>query len=118
MLQITAQSRILLAIQSIDFRTGIDGISALCRQTLSQDPMSGVLFVFRNRLKTMIRVLCYDGQGFWLCTKRLSSGRFKWWPNQANSPINPIDHRQLYTLIYNGDPASAKFGSDWKPLTI
>ena len=118
MLQITAQSKILLAIQSIDFRRGIDGIAALCRQTLNEDPMSGVLFVFRNRLKTMIRVLCYDGQGFWLCTKRLSSGRFKWWPNATDPLINPIDHRELYTLIYNGNPSTAKFGSDWHPLQL
>jgi transposase len=118
MLQITAQSKILLAIQSIDFRSGIDGIAALCRQVLDQDPMNGTLFVFRNRLKTMIRVLCYDGQGFWLCTKRLSSGRFKWWPNQTDSVISSIDHKELYTLIYNGNPVAAKFDDNWKPLTV
>ncbi|MBP9764564.1 MAG: IS66 family insertion sequence element accessory protein TnpB [Gammaproteobacteria bacterium] len=50
MLQISPQSKILLAIQPIDLRKGIDSIAALCRQTLEQDPMSGVLFVFRNRL--------------------------------------------------------------------
>jgi len=118
MLQITAQCKISLAIQSVDFRRGIDGIAALCRQALNQDPMSGILFVFRNRLKTMVRILCYDGQGFWLCTKRLSSGRFKWWPSQTDSVISPIDHKELYTLIYNGNPATAKFDSDWKYLTV
>jgi len=115
MLQISPQSKILLAIQPIDFRKGIDSIAALCRQILEQDPMSGVLFVFRNRLKTALRILCYDGQGFWLCTKRLSSGRFKWWPTGSHL-IDMVGHKELYTLIYNGNPASAKFGSDWKPL--
>ena len=118
MLQITAHSKISLAIQPIDFRRGIDGIAAVCKQTLSQDPMSGVLFIFRNRLKTMIRILCFDGQGFWLCTKRLSSGRFKWWPNQTDAIIKAIDHKELYTLIHNGNPVTAKFDDDWKPITV
>jgi hypothetical protein len=118
MLQITAQSKILLAIQCIDFRRGMDSIAALCRQTLSEDPMSGTLFVFRNRLKTSIRFLCYDGQGFWLFTKRLSSGRFKWWPASVDSALTPVDHKALYTLIYNGNPSAAHFAQDWKPLHL
>jgi len=40
--------------------------------------MSGTVFVFRNRRRTAIKALVYDGQGFWLCHKRLSSGRFRW----------------------------------------
>ena len=93
MLQVTPQMKILLAVQPADFRKGIDGLAALCKLSLDQDPFAGTVFVFRNRRATAIKVLVYDGQGFWLCQKRLSSGRFHWWPAPADrSGIKP---RQL-----------------------
>jgi transposase len=76
MIQIAAQIRILVAIEAIDGRKGIDAIVQLCREKLNADPFSGYLFIFRTRRGTAIRVLQYDGQGFWLATKRLSKGRF------------------------------------------
>jgi hypothetical protein len=80
MLQITPQMRILVAVEAVDFRKGIDSLAELCRAKLNADPFSGCLFVFRSRRATSIKVLVYDGQGFWLATKRLSKGRFRWWP--------------------------------------
>jgi len=73
MIQITPQMRVLLAVEPADFRCGIDGLARLCRERLSADPMSGALFVFRNRRGTAVRCLVYDGQGFWLCHKQASS---------------------------------------------
>ena len=115
MLQVAPQAKIFIAIQPIDFRKGIDGIAAICRQKLNQNPLDGAIFVFRNRSQINIKILCYDGQGFWLCTKRLSSGRFAWWPTEQEQ-INQITHRELYTLIHNGNPSTANFGLDWRPL--
>jgi transposase len=66
MLQLTPQSRILLAIEPVDFRKGIDSLAALCRQALAENPRSGALYVFRNRAGTALKILCYDGQGYWL----------------------------------------------------
>ena len=80
MLAITPQMRILVAVEAVDFRKGIDSLAELCRAKLNADPFSGCLFVFRSRRATSIKVLVYDGQGFWLATKRLSKGRFRWWP--------------------------------------
>ena len=80
MIQIAPQIRILVAVEAIDGRKGIDAIAQLCREKLNADPFSGYLFIFRTRRGTAIRVLQYDGQGFWLATKRLSKGRFQWWP--------------------------------------
>src|SRR5689334_20567757 len=74
MIQIAAQIRILVALEAIDGRKGIDAIAQLCREKLNADPFSGYLFIFRTRRGTAIRVLQYDGQGFWLATKRLSKG--------------------------------------------
>jgi hypothetical protein len=79
-IQIAPQVRILVAIEAIDCRKGIDRIAQLCREKLNADPFSGYLFIFRSRRGTSIRILQFDGQGFWLATKRLSKGRFKWWP--------------------------------------
>src|SRR6266571_5128705 len=80
MLQLTPPSRILLATQPVDFRKGIDGLTAVCRQVLRDNPLEGAVYVFRNRAGTALKLLLYDGQGYWLCMKRLSQGRFTWWP--------------------------------------
>src|SRR4051794_14506755 len=80
MIQIAAQMKILVAIEPVDGRKGIDSLVRLCREKLSADPFSGHIFIFRSRRATAIRILCYDGQGFWLAQKRLSKGRFPWWP--------------------------------------
>ena len=66
MIQIAAQIRILVAVEAIDGRKGIDAIAQLCREKLNADPFSGFLFIFRTRRGTAIRVLQFDGQGFWL----------------------------------------------------
>jgi transposase len=88
LIQITPQMRILVAIESIDGRKGIDSLAQLCREKLDADPFSGCLFIFRSRSGKSIRILAYDSQGFWLATKRLSKGRFKWWPTAATPAKN------------------------------
>jgi transposase len=64
MIQIAPQIRILVAVEAVDGRKGIDAIAQLCREKLNADPFSGYLFIFRTRRGTAIRVLQYDGQGF------------------------------------------------------
>ncbi len=78
MIQITPQMRVLVAVEAVDFRKGIDSLAQLCRDKLTADPFSGCVFVFRSRRATSIKILVYDGMGFWLATKRLSKGRFRW----------------------------------------
>ena len=104
MIQIAPQMRILLAVAPADFRKGIDGLAAVCRKILNQDPFSGYIFVFRNKLGTALKILIYDGQGFWLCQKRLSKGRFKWWPKHVRDESYQIAAHELQTLIWNGNP--------------
>lgn len=70
MIQSTPQMRILAGVEPIDFRKGIDGLARVCREVLAADPFSGGLFVFRNRRQTALRILVYDGQGFWLARPR------------------------------------------------
>ncbi len=117
MLQLTPQLRILIAQEPVDFRKGIDGLAAVCRAHLSQDPLSGTLFVFRNRSGTALKILCYDGQGFWLCLKRWSRGKLTWWPAMGSDALHPLAAQQLAVLIYNGDPERARFAPDWRKLS-
>jgi transposase len=65
--------------------------------------VSGCLFIFRNRSARAIRILAYDGQGFWLATKRLSKGRFRWWPTGAEASRSLRAH-QAQLLLAGGDP--------------
>lgn len=117
MIQITPQMRILVAVESVDFRKGIDGLAALCRQTLQTDPLDGALFVFCGRSRRALKCLMYDGQGFWLCQKRLSQGRFAAWPKSDSTPSLPLDPHQLQTLLWNGDPTRSPVAPMWRRLT-
>ena len=83
MIQITPQMRVLVAVEPVDFRAGIDGLARLCRSVLSADPFDGTVFVFRSRRGTAIKCLLYDGQGYWLAQKRLSFGKFRHWPSSV-----------------------------------
>lgn len=116
MLQVGPQQRVLVAVRPVDFRKGIDGLAALCRQHLDSDPFSGILFLFTNRRRTAIKLLCYDGQGFWLCQKRFSKGRLTWWPVESESPQGELAARQLQILLWNGHPEGAKLAPLWRPL--
>jgi transposase len=137
MIQITPHMRIYLCIAPIDFRKGIDGLAQVCREILDKDPFSGSMFIFRNKRKTTLKILIYDGQGFWLYVKRLSSGKFNCWPNSnPNSlPQNEkassisLTPAQLHLLIWNGNlpdanadarirtPLTALNTPQWKNIT-
>jgi len=116
MIQITPQMRILLAVEPVDFRKGIDGLAAVCRQALAADPMSGALFVFRSRRGTALKMIVYDGQGFWLAQKRLSRGRFQWWPPAEGKASVGLDAHQIHLLLWNGDPSQAQAAPMWRRL--
>ena len=99
--------RILVAVEAVDFRKGIDSLAELCRAKLNADPFSGCLFVFRSRRATSIKVLVYDGQGFWLATKRLSKGGFRWWPRgdgDGAEPARALRVHQAQVLLAAGNP--------------
>lgn len=115
MLQLTPQSRIFVALASVDFRKGIDGLAAVCRQALGENPLGGAVYVFRNRSGTTLKLLAYDGQGFWLCTKRLSQGRFHWWPTAATPSVR-LSARELTVLLWNGFPERAQMAPEWRQV--
>jgi transposase len=116
MIQITPHMRILLAVTPVDFRKGIDGLARLCRVELKSDPFAGYVFVFLNKAKTSIKILCYDGNGFWVCQKRLSTGRFQWWPDKSAGTLKTLEAHELQTLIWNGNPSGSGVTPMWRKI--
>lgn len=117
MIQLTPQTRILVAIEHADFRKGIDGLARQAKEELASDPFSGCVFVFRNRSSTAVKILAYDGQGFWLCHKRLSKGRFRHWPSDADAAMSALEAHELTVLLRGGDPSVARAAPVWRALT-
>lgn len=115
MIQLTPQMRVLVATEAIDFRKGIDGLACVVKAVLRDDPFSGAVFVFRNRRATAIKALIFDGQGFWLCQKRLSSGRFRHWP-QAGQPARAVMAHELSVLLAGGDFEAVQVAPLWRDV--
>ena len=116
MIQLTPQSRILLAVEPIDFRKGIDGIASICANEFKKDPSSGTLFVFINKSKTQVRILFYDGSGFWLMSKRLSQGKYPWWPKNSDEKINSLCSKRLTLLLWGQNPERTYIKKDFKKI--
>jgi transposase len=67
-----------LATQPVDMRIGVDGLSLLVQQVLGWAPCDGTAYVFSNRRRTRLKLVCWDGNGVWLCLRRLHRGQFVW----------------------------------------
>ena len=90
MIAFPAGSEIFVVHERVSFARGIDGMCALCRQMLFREPLCAAYFLFLNRARSQVRVLWYDGQGFWLCTKRLSRGTFPIWPKACEGKAGSL----------------------------
>jgi transposase len=113
LIQITPQMRVLVAIEPVDGRKGIDSLARLCQDKLAEDPFSGCVFAFCSRSGTAIRLLTYDGQGFWLLQKRLSKGRFQWWP-AATGASKPPEAYEAQLLLVAGDVSRVRAAPMWR----
>ena len=78
MLSFSGSLKVLVAVEACDMRKGFNGLYAAVTERLGEDPRSGILFVFSNRRHTRIKILCWDGTGLWVLTKRLERGTFSW----------------------------------------
>jgi len=117
-LQITPQMRILVAVEPIDFRKGIDGLARACRERLAADPFSGTVFVFTNRRRIAVKLLVFDAQGFWLCLKRLSTGRFRFWPTSPDAASCVLLAHELQVLLCAGDPQATRAAPAWRSVSV
>lgn len=116
MMAVTAHARVFVCAAAVDFRKGIDGLARVCREVLSADPFSGAVFVFRNRRGTAVKILAYDGQGFWLCQKRLSEGRFRYWPDDRCGVQRELLAHQLQVLLAGGDAEASRGAPIWRQI--
>lgn len=111
MIQLTPQHHILIHIQPIDFRKGIDGLIGFCRSQLQQNPFSGMIFIFRNHSGRAIKILTYDGTGFWLMHKRFSQGVLRFWPKK---PHESICAAAVMVMLHQGEPGVMQ--PSWRAL--
>jgi transposase len=99
--------RVLIATRPVDFRKGMDGLAALAKETLAQDPFSGIVLVFRAKRADRVKLLLWDGTGMVLVSKRLEQGAFKWPPIMDG--LMRLSPAQLAALIE---------GLDWSRVHV
>ena len=116
MIAVTPQMRVLVAVAPVDFRRGIDGLAQLVREQLAADPFCGWVFVFGNRSKTAVKLLVYDGQGYWLCHKRLSTGRFRHWPSNGTEAGRTLMAHELAVLLRAGNFEKVAAAAEWRTV--
>ena len=91
-------TRIFLAPGATDLRRSFDGLHGLVQSQLAEDPQSGHLFLFCNKTRTRLKVLCFDGTGLWVCAKRLERGTFNWPGSDAGSKVR-LNAAELALLL-------------------
>ena len=74
------------------------------------------VIVFRSRLGHAVKLPVYDGQGFWLCHKRLSARCFRWWPSRTGGATAPLRAHELQVLLCGGDSGATKAAPEWREL--
>lgn len=89
---------VYLSVGPTDLRKSIDGYAAIVAGEFHLDPFSNSLFIFCNRQKNKIKMIYWDGNGFWLLFKRLEKSKFKW-PKASDSGSISITHQQFRWLL-------------------
>jgi len=97
MLNVPATVSIFLCTQPTDMRKGFDGLSGIVREAFGNDPTDGSLYLFVNRRGDRLKILHFDGTGFWLYYKRLEAGTFE--VVETNDDCVEIDATQLAMLL-------------------
>ncbi|MGH7859588.1 MAG: IS66 family insertion sequence element accessory protein TnpB [Candidatus Binatia bacterium] len=106
MLTLPPSVRVFLSTAPVDGRRGIDGLAALVREHFGDNPLSGHLFVFRNRRGDRAKILYWDRSGFWLLQKRLERGVFRF-PSGDGARIE-VEAAELALVLEGIDLAGAK----------
>lgn len=97
MLNLSAATRVFVAVEPVDLRRSFNGLFACVQQHLRLDPLSGHLFVFTNRARNRLKILVWDGSGLWVCAKRLERGRFAW--PRGDGPTASLRPEELVALV-------------------
>lgn len=95
--------RVMVATKPVDFRKGSEGLAALVREEMKNDPFCGAVYVFRAKRADRIKLIFWDGTGLCLFAKKLEDGKFQW-PRMENGVIR-LTAAQFSALLE---------GLDWK----
>lgn len=106
-------SRILVALEPVDFRKQIDGLAALCGTRLCEEPLDGTLFIFRNRRGTGLKGLLWTHGGFTMAYKKLEVGRFRWPEGEGGKAR--VTRAELAALLEGIDLSESRRMSRWNP---
>lgn len=117
MLTLPSTVRVFLSMQPADMRCGFDGLSARVRSVLDADPMSGHLFVFRNRRRDRIKILLWDRSGYCLWYKRLEKGTFRFPDERVEGGVE-IEAAELSLILEGIDLGQARRRLRWKPRKL
>ncbi|WP_020564394.1 IS66 family insertion sequence element accessory protein TnpB [Methylosarcina fibrata] len=111
---IASPAQIWLAVAPVDMRRGLDGLTAIVQESLGHSPGAGSAFIFRNRAGNRLRLLLWDGNGVWLCQRRLHQGVFVW--PKANEAVFAISQAQWHWLAAGVDwqRLSAQPSAEWR----
>lgn len=88
LLSIPHHTRIFVAVEPVDMRKQFDGLWAVARDRLGENPFEGALFVFTNKRRNRLKILYWDGTGPWVFAKRLEKGAFSWPTGTANNRLS------------------------------
>ena len=89
--------RVLVATKPVDFRKGADGLAAVAKEALGQDPFTGTVIVFRARRADRIKIIVWDGSGLVMLWKALDEGAFRWPP--ISDGVMKLSAAQLAALL-------------------
>ena len=98
--------QVWVATEPVDMRTGADGLAIRVQAMLGRSPCDGSAYAFRNKRSTLVKLLIWDGNGVWLCIRRLHRGSFIWpAPGAAHCTLSEAQWQWLTN------------GIDWQRMT-
>lgn len=104
MLSLSPATRIFVALSPVDMRMSFNGLYAQVLTVMQQQPLSGHIFLFTNKLRNRVKVLVWDGSGLWICAKRLEKGTFGWPTGEGASCCLRPEELQLLLHGIEGKP--------------
>ncbi|KAA3628036.1 MAG: transposase [Proteobacteria bacterium] len=114
MLSVPPTMRVFVALEPTDMRKSFDGLANAARSVIEQDPLSGHLFVFFNRRRTMMKAVYWDRNGYSLLGKRLEKGTFVL-PRGNDRNVVELEAAELALILEGIDLSNARRRPRWKP---
>lgn len=114
MIHFSANHEVMIAINPVDFRAGHNRLRAVAEQLFGEDPRKSGLFIYRNRRSTDIKLIFYNGTGYFMGHQKLSKGRLKWWPRTEAEALN-VSAEAVSRLLLGVDPRGT-WHPDWRPI--